>query len=735
MNKILKIIFFCILSVSFISCAGRMAFKRGEEAFVIKDWDSAVEHYLKAVQTEPGNPRYRLSLAKALVEASNFHAERAESFFSRNQLKLALLEFQKALDYNPENIRARRRKWEILKQSERQRKERTEKTEIEKVIEKARRVPIEKPMLGPGSETLINLKFKDTQLKKIFETLQKMSGINILFEGAFKSRKISIEFLNVTFKESLDRLLLISGLFYKVLDGQAILIIPDTPAKRREYEELMLRTFYISNGDVNQIQSLLRILADIRTIAVNPKLNTISIRESQKKMEIAERIIASQDKSKAELVVDVEILEVNKSRMREYGIDLNTYTITQTFAPPATEVEEMASAIRGNRIDTISLSDFLFSIPSVSYKLLESDTKSRIIARPQLRVIDGETVSIKLGDKVPVPVTTFVPIAAGGPSQQAITSYQMYDVGISVDLTPHIHHNGDITLKLKFELTFITTPGTATMPPTIGNRSVSTIIRMRDNETGLLAGLLRDSERKSWRGIPGINKIPILNLIFGGASEEVTQTDIILTLTPRITRMPDISEEDVASFWVGTEKQLGIRTPPPPTPFEAQRAQIEEKARDAVIEEKKKLDKIEEAEIKETIISLAPSLSEVPAGIEFMEKVRVENVENVASLVLTLSFDPSIVRVKDVKEGSFMSRDGVKTFFLGNIDNTTGEIQIGITREGFGKGASGTGEIISIIFESLKEGQTSISLARGTLRTPFLLEIPAYFREAEVVIK
>jgi hypothetical protein len=353
--------------------------------------------------------------------------------------------------------------------------------------------------------------------------------------------------------------------------------------------------------------------------------------------------------------------------------------------------------------------------------------------------VDGETVSIKLGDKVPVPVTTFVPIAAGGPSQQAITSYQMYDVGILIDLTPHTHHNGDITLKLKFELTFITIPGTATMPPTIGNRSVSTIIRMRDNETGLLAGLLRDAERKSWRGIPGISKIPLLNLLFGGSGEEMTQTDIIFTLTPRITRMPDISEEDLASFWVGTEKDIGIKTTAPPQDlFEAEKGKVKEEekvVKEEALEAKENLKEKEEAEAKEAVISITPSLTEVKAGVEFMEKVIVEKVDDLASLVLTLNFDPNIIKVKDVKEGSFMSRDGVKTSFLKNFDNTTGEIQIGITREGFGKGVSGEGEIVTIIFESIKEGETPITVASGVLRNPLLLEIPATSTEAKVIVK
>lgn len=707
-----------------------MAFKKGDRAFITKDWDMAVEHYRKAIQSDPTNPRYRLSLSKALIEASNSHTERGGEFLDQNELKLALVEYQKALDLNPENSRAKKGKSELLRKIEQDRMKSAEKTEIEKIKERAKRKPMEKPMLGPSSETLINLKFKDADLKQIFETLQKVSGINILFDESFKSKNASIDFLNITFKEAMERLLLVSGLFYKVIDEESIIIVPDTPAKRKDYEDLMLRTFYLSNADVNQVQSLLRTLAEIKTIAVNPDLNTISIREPQERIEIAEKIIASQDKSKAELLIDVEILEVNKSRMAEYGIELDNYQVTQSFVSGTGS--ETSSSVRGNMLRAIDFSNFLFSIPSVTYKLLMSDTKSKIIAKPQLRVVDGEKVSIKLGDKVPVPVTTFVPIAAGGPSQQAITSYQMYDVGINIDVTPRIHHNGDITLKLKFELTFITVPGTATMPPTIGNRSVETIIRMKDNETGLLAGLLRDSERKSWRGIPGISRIPILRYLFGGTGKEISQADIIFTMTPRITRMPDITEEDLRSLWLGTQKDIGLKSPLASTPFEAQKAQAEEER-----EEKPKERKIpeEKTNAEQAIISFDPSMTEVPAGVEFIEKVTVENAENIGSLVLTLTFDPALVRVKDVKEESFMSPDKVKTSFLKTFNNTSGEIQVGISREGFGKGASGTGEIVSIIFESIKEGRTAIAIASGNLRTPLSAEVPAYFQKAEVTVK
>jgi general secretion pathway protein D len=708
-----------------ISCAGRISFQRGENAFKNKNWDIAVEEYLKAVQSDPQNPRYRLSLANALMEASYAHGERGEKFLNSKEYQLALIEFQKALEYYPENIRSKKGKLEVLKILEQERIAGEEKTKIEEIKEKAKFLQPEFPNLGPASATLLSLKFgTDTELSQIFSSLQKLSGITILFDEDFKSKKISIDLENVTFKDALEKLLLVSGLYYKVLDGQTILIIPDNQTKRREYEELILKTFFISNGDVNQIQGLLRTLAEINVIAVNPNLNTIIVRGSPQKVGIAEKIIASQDKSNAELLIDVEILEVNRTRMREYGIELSNYYVTQYLAPGSSSLNTSSSLVRGHMFYTINSSDFLFSLPSVSYRLLETDAKSKVVAKPQLRVVDGETVSVRLGDKVPLPMTTFVPIAAGGPSQQAITSYQLYDVGINMDLTPRVHHNGDITLKKKFELSFITTPGTTTMPPTIGNRTVTTIIRLKDNETGLLAGLLRDSERKTWGGLPALRDIPILNWIFGKTRNEIEQTDIVLTLTPRITRMPDISEEDLASIWVGTEKNLGLKGSsalPSPTQVKNEKEPDQSQKSD---QETASKEKSREPSYQKIGVSFFPPSTVVPVNTDFSVQVMAQNAENVASLMLSLKFDPELMQVKEIKEGNLMNKDGARTSFIKNVNNYSGNIQIGITREGFKTGASGEGELVSIIFTPKKKGDSNIEVTSSTFWDPDMFKIP-----------
>ena len=741
-TKILKIAGLLSIGILLtVSCAGPLAFRKGDDALKLKNWDAAVQHYLKAVQAEPDNPRYRVSLAKALMNASGAHAEKGEKAYQEGELNVALIEFQKALDYLPENMRAKRRKLEIVKRLEREQNSGREETAIEKLKKSKIVSPVKEPMLGPALSTPLGLKFgSDTDLKLVFSSLQEVSGITILFDEDFQTKKVSINLERVTFKEALDKLLLVTGLFYKVIDEGTILIIPDTPAKRKTYEELVLRTFYISNGDATQIQGLLRTLADINVVAVNPSLNSILIRESPQKIAVAEKIIASQDKSGAELLIDVEILEVNKTRMRELGIELSNYYITQSLAPGAASLSADSALVRGNMFSTLDSSDYLFSIPSISYKLMEADTMSKVVAKPQLRIVDGETVNVKLGDQVPVPVTTFVPIAAGGVNQQAITSYQLKDVGISMDLTPRIHHNGDITLKMKFELTFIISAGTTTMPPTIGNRSVSTIIRIRDNETGLLAGLLRDTERKAWDGVPFFKDIPILKWLFGRSKNEVNQTDIILTLTPRITRMPDITEEDLRPIWVGTEKNIGIKGPPPSSPFEAKPEKAGEEGRDVRMDETQRpaVD-VEKAQPqpnpKPAGLSVVFASPQVPPNTESSLQIMIAGAENVSSAAFSLKYDPALLQVKEIREGPFLGQDGTRTTFIKSVDNSTGVVQVGISREGGDQGAAGDGELFSIVFETLKEGESPVEVTSGDLRDSSRASIPVELSPGKITIK
>jgi general secretion pathway protein D len=300
-------------------------------------------------------------------------------------------------------------------------------------------------------------------------------------------------------------------------------------------------------------------------VAALPGGNALTINDTPDKVAAAERIVTIIDKRRAEVVVEVELLEVNRGRLKDYGIQITSgvpgYEGIQggVFPDPSKKLTlDDNPYSRDNLVVT--------SLPGVIYRLLQSDNSTRILANPQLRSSEGQTAQARFGDQVPVPVTTFTPIAGGGINQQPITSFEYKSVGVNIDITPRVHHDGDITLQLKVDISQVGPPGYQGLP-TFNSRTVTSVIRLRDGETNILAGLIRDSERKSLTGLPGLASVPILGRIFARNQDEVEQTDIVMTLTPHVVRRPTLTEDDLRSFQLGGEASplLFEAVPPAPT--------------------------------------------------------------------------------------------------------------------------------------------------------------------------
>jgi general secretion pathway protein D len=686
--SIILIITYTILN---ISCTWRKDFRQGQEAFQRKDWDQAVAYFLKAVGEKPDSVEYRISLANALISASNHYLQKGKQFQEQNQLKAALIALDKALEYNPENNEARRRKHNLLKHLKELDKQQREKTELQQLKEKAAAEEPPTPQVE-YKEKPYSLKFARADLKQVFKALEKASGVSFIFDESFKTKRIAVNLENVSFMEALEKIMLQTNLFYKIVDPHTIMIIPDTPVKRRDYEDLVMRTIFISNGNPDEILKIVRSLTGMKTAAVDKELNSITLKGRPDEVRMAERIARIHDKPKGEVFIDIEIIEVNRTRVREYGIELSQYSVTETYLPETgTGTEAAVSTIRLHRIGHTDASDYLLTLPSINYKLLKTDRNSRIKARPQLRVVDGQKVEVRLGDKIPIPTTSFVPYNIQGPAQQPITSYQLQDVGINIELTPQIHHDGLISLEMKFELTFITNPGTERIPPTIGNRSVTTLIKLRDNETSILAGLLRDTERKSLRGFPFLSNVPILKDIFSGNTNEIEQTDIILTLTPRIIRFPEIDETDMELLWVGTQSQPGLKPPPVQLELPAEEEETKET-------EKKTIKKEPGKTIPKTPATKPPSPPTEPqpkplsmfflaAGLNIKKDTEadvplaISGDHDIKAVTLEMDFDPSLVQVLDVRKGKVLNEASVKSLLLRNIDNQGGKLKLNISLE------------------------------------------------------
>lgn len=561
----------CILYL--LGCAAQSAYNKGKEAANRGDVDRAVSEYMIALRSKPDSPQYRAAFERARLLASQFHFQKAKQLGEAQEYEQAIIEYQVALNFDPTNqfisneLENTRVKYDKVQNKDRL-------TAIELAKEEAKKNMRIYQALGPEAEkTIQSLKFHDDSLKHILDSLGALVGINVVYDSDFRDQEFTVSLDNITFRNALDQILVANHLYYKPLDQSTILIIPDNPQKRRQYDEQVIQTFYLSNAELNDVLNLIRSVMQIQRIATNPQLNAITLRDTPDKIAIAQKIIEANDKSRSEVLLDVEILEVDRSAGLDYGISLtNDNKVLQTLELNGTSgsgsaVTATTGQLFGNQIGAIDSASWSFVVPGILYQALAKDSRVKILAKPQIRASEGQQVTVRLGNRVPIPVqNTAVP--TGG--QAFVTqSFQQQDIGINIDVTPRVHHNKEITLTMRFELTSITAEGrTTSEPPTIGNRTVNTVIRLKDGETNLLAGLLRRDERKSLSGFPGIDKIPLLKDIFGATTKSLDENDIIFTITPHILRTPNITETDLEPIWIGTEDDVRLKNAPPISVFE-----------------------------------------------------------------------------------------------------------------------------------------------------------------------
>jgi general secretion pathway protein D len=555
LDRVVRIVSLLVVLAVLTGCAASKSYQQAGREMRRENYDQAVLLYSKALAKDPGNDKYTMALARAKLQSAAEHFKRGQRFQNANQLDLAVAEYQQVLLMMPDNQHAAQ---EMDKAVQELRRRQAGPSEIEQLKERARRRDSGPPKLDPRSNIPILLDFKDIEIGKIFEALGKASGINFIFDEKVDLEKpLSIDLGNVTLEKALDILMLRTKNFYMVIDEYTLLVAPDTRQKRQEYEDQVIRTFFLSNAETKTVVTLLRSLLQSRQIAENADLNSVTIKDTPAKVAIADRIINANDKSKGEVVIEVELLEIDRTVARTVGIDLSSKTLSMTFR------DGMAS-LPLNNLGALSNSAqwSVGVIPSVILNFLKSDSNTKLIAKPQLRVAEGERAEILIGDRVPIPTTSFNTSQTIGGNIVPITSFTYQNVGITVQIEPRVHHNREVTLNVQVEISQVTgvvetTAGQA--QPIIGTRQIQTVIRLRDGETNMLAGLIQRQDTDNLSGVIGIADIPGLRRVFASNEREVKETDIVMTLTPRIIRIPNITEDDLMTMWVGTEENMQLR--------------------------------------------------------------------------------------------------------------------------------------------------------------------------------
>jgi type II secretory pathway component GspD/PulD (secretin) len=584
-------------------CAAGQAFTQGESATKAGDLDGAVAAYRKAVQEAPDNASYKIALQRAMLAASRAHLDRAKEYESMDQLEAALGEYRQASEYDPSN-RLVSVKVADLDKTIRDRVEAARpKPQIQQLRERARAASTPPPLLN-FTTPLRRITFNNTSVRDILNVIGTSTGINVVFDRAYVDRSFTVTLDGLTLEQALNQILGVNQLSYKVLSEQSILVFDDNAQKHAQYDEQVIQTFYLSNSDPTEMAQLLSTVLRPPGVAVQPQIvanktgNSVTIRATAPMVQIFEKLIQQNDKPRAEIVVDIEIMEVNRQRVKQYGLNLSEYALGGIFSPevspagtasittgttPTTGGGTSTTAAASGRstppsgvtspppfnLNTISrgftTADFYSAVPTAIVKFLESDTNTKLVAKPQLRGAEGTKLTLKVGDQIPIISTSYLPIAGGGAGVNPLSSYQYKDVGVNIDMTPRVTLEGDILL----DVTIVNNSRGSDVNigginiPSFGNREVTTRLRLHDGESNLLAGLLREDERRSLNGFPGAIHVPVLKQLFSNNDEQIAQTDIVMLMTPRIVRSPDITEADLKPIYIGSQQNLSLGGPPP----------------------------------------------------------------------------------------------------------------------------------------------------------------------------
>ena len=755
--------------VAFASCSGYRSFREAQHAEVAGDWDAAVLRYMELVTADPSDLRYRAGLLRAKTQAAHAHFEQGRKLQEAGRHRDALLEMQRAVQLDPTNQYA-------LTELEKIRT-RVESTgrgpkSISQLKEEGRGAEPMPPVLSPRSDEPITFDFPNATFMEIYRAIGQAFGFNIVFDPRLRDAPLSspIELREVTALEGLEILMQSLGHFYKVLDEQTIMILQSTPANRQAYEDRIIQTFFLSNADVKDVMTILRSLLATRFIAANERLNAIVMLDSVEKVKVAERIIEQADKAKAEVVIDVELLQINTSKLQDLGLSLDSNTLGISLDIGGEDVP-----LRMSDVESLNQNNWVLSVPGFLFDFVKRSTDAQILAKPQVRITEGEEASFSIGDRVPIPVTSFNTANTAGSNVVPITSYQYQNVGIEVNITPRVHHNEEVSLDLDIEVSDLS--GQIGPQPIIGSRNIQTSIRLRDGETNFLAGLIRTNESNTQDGIPGLSEIPVLGRLFSRRASDNTRTDIVLTMTPHIIRRADITEQDLAPIWVGTEQNIVFRGSSPRIdsgidgPFDEPqdasdetRQQLEERLPPGLRDAEPEADTGDDGEDEPPLgielvpppgsafqnvglpdrppavvpalfqpssartnpdieLSFTPQALLATVGDSFEARLDIRARAPLSHLPLRLRYDPERVEVTAVRAESFLGDQS--EISLMTDSSTPGTVIVGLSRLGDQAGVAGRGHLLALEVRAIGPGRATIAVEQARPRGPELEALPA----------
>jgi general secretion pathway protein D len=741
---------------------GDKLMKLGAQAERRKDYDKALEYFQQALSQDPEDPSYQLAARRVRFEAGQSHVEAGNKLRDAGNLEQALVEFQKAFATDPGSMIALQQMdqtKELLEQKEKglvppgqkpmTSAEKAQKESLQ-MIESLQPVP----ELKPVTNQISLLKMNNQPPKVLYETVGKLAGINVLFDPQMQpGRNANLDLNNVTLQEALDYIALLTKTFWKPVSENAIFVTEDNVTKRRDYEDEVVKVFYLKNPtstqEFSEIVTAVRSVTDVRRMFQFNAENAIVVRDTVDKVALVEKLLHDLDKPKAEVVVDVIVMDVASDVSHQIGAGLvsngtNGLAVPIGFSPrnpilsgngtgangtggtggtgtnggtdngtgTGTAATPTQSYIALGQIGHIGFNDFSTSLPGALLQAVMSDSRTKVEQSPEVRVSDGQKVSLKIGQKYPYATGSFQPgVGTVGVSPLVSTQFQFVDTGVNVEMTPHVHGSDELTLHVSVDISNVSNTVNlgGLSQPVISQKKNEADIRLKDGEVSLLGGLMQSQDTSVIGGIPGLVNIPVLGkYLFGNTSKDKQSEQLMIALIPHIVRKPDITGVDLRGIAAGTDQTVKLSYGPRPEDTSATPPS---------------------ATAPEPAASVTPATPGGAAGISFnppsvlaqlSSKVVIalqgQNLTDVTSVPVKVRWDPKVLRLEMISPGALLTQDGKITAPSLDIRNDTGDASIEVNRLAGAGGVTGTGPLLQLTFTAVGKGTTAVRVTDAELK-------------------
>jgi len=756
MRPAVLLLLVAVVTLPAIADKAKDLFAKGQDAEARQQYEVAYGFFKQAYDLKPKDLRYRAAFERIRFEAATAMVHRGQKLREDGKLDDAVAEFQKALEIDPSLFIARQELNRAVKMINDQRNPPPQAAGPPAGLE--RRVhdasgPVE---LAPISNVPITVKMLATKSDVVYRTVGQLAGINVLFDPDYTPRVINVDLNGVTLEEALEITALESKTFWRAVTLNTIFVAQDNPAKRKELEQSVLKTFYLSNlsqpTELQDVVNAIRAVLDVQRVQQLLSQNALVVRGTPDQIALAEKLVEDLDKARPEVIVDIAIMQVSKDRSRTLGLspptsatvtlqnNLNTTTTTTGTTTSGTGGTVSSSTgtngINLNTLGNLNATNFQVTIPSANLSAVMSNSDTKLIQNPQIRALDGQKASLKIGDKVPVATGSFQPGIGGvGINPLVNTQFQYLDVGVNIDITPHVHSNGEVTLKITMDVSAVTGQSNigGISQPIIGQRKIEHEIRLKDGEANLLGGIMEDQQTKSLAGIPGLAQIPILKYLFGQTTQDHSENEIVFAIVPHIIRATDVNEFNQRAIDIGTATTIELRHVSKPQAAPAQPASPS-------IQLLPNQPPAGQPPAPNSASGTPSFLFDPPTiqatkGNTFVVNLLISGAQNVHSVPVQLNYDPKMLQLVNVSNGGFLSQDGQAVALVHREDETVGQSQITATRPPGAGGVSGQGAVVTLTFQAKADGQTPLTITRGGARDPGLQAITVNGAQAAVTVQ